>query len=267
MRRTYAALHHVTGLQTVVLDLLCRYVNVVRRREIVIVARTEEAITVWHYFQHAVGRNDVCEVELRNSRSCGLRLHHYGLVCWHRRRHVVKHVVRRYGSLIFYRQVHYGDEVCAVAWVAFPNSVCDGVTLVFRVFVVCVYLCLKLRKELLMLFVILCVCCVHVGFRDEVCWCFCGCCCLFFSLVCACAVHFVCNCCVFCCFRRVFFQPSRLLYCRKQFKFSFRLSSSMLRNCHQLFFKRKFVCVVGRVCVFLEQCGLGGVLFVSPVFL
>ena len=64
-RRTDTALHHVAGLESVLLYLLLGYIDVVGASEIVVVARTEETVALGHDFEKALGHKDAVEVETR----------------------------------------------------------------------------------------------------------------------------------------------------------------------------------------------------------
>ena len=69
-RRTYGAVYHVTRLQTVGFDLCRRYIDIVGRGEVVVVAGTDESIAIGQYLKHAVSRDDIVEFIFRGS--CGL---------------------------------------------------------------------------------------------------------------------------------------------------------------------------------------------------
>ena len=60
--RTDDAFHHVAGLQAEELDLRLRHVDVVRRGQVVVVGRTQEAVAVLHDFQYAGAGQDVIEL-------------------------------------------------------------------------------------------------------------------------------------------------------------------------------------------------------------
>ena len=76
-----------------------------------------------------------------------LRLRHH--VCG-----VVEYVVSRNHALILDRQVNDGYEFGSVSRVTFPHTVCQSLTLLVGVFVVCVYFCLELCNEILVRIVV-----------------------------------------------------------------------------------------------------------------
>ena len=59
---TYMALDYVACLQSVMLHLGVGNIDIVRRREVIVVAGAQEAVTVLHDFEHAIGSDDVGEV-------------------------------------------------------------------------------------------------------------------------------------------------------------------------------------------------------------
>ena len=61
--RTHAATDGVAGFETVLAYLLGRDVDIVGRREVVVVARTEESVAVWHHLEHAFGIDNPFVVE------------------------------------------------------------------------------------------------------------------------------------------------------------------------------------------------------------
>ena len=60
--RAYGALHYIAGLETVVLDLRLRHIDVVGRGQVVVVARAQEAIAVGHDLEQAAALEYVVEV-------------------------------------------------------------------------------------------------------------------------------------------------------------------------------------------------------------
>ncbi len=65
MRRTHLAAHGVTRLQVKLADLRRRNIDVVRAGQVVVVRRTEEAISIWQYFQHTFGEDVALFLALR----------------------------------------------------------------------------------------------------------------------------------------------------------------------------------------------------------
>ncbi len=127
MGRTDGTLYDVAGLQAVFLDLLGRYVHIVGRREVVVVRAAEEAVAVGEALQHAVGGDDLLEVELRTT--ClgiinGLCL--LGLMAGG----TVEHIECGDGTVVLDGDVDDGDEVGTVAGIAHPYTF--GVDLVGR---------------------------------------------------------------------------------------------------------------------------------------
>ena len=63
VRRTDVTRYHVSRLEPVFLDDVRCDVHIVGRRKVVVVARAQEAVAVGHHFEHAIGRDEVGEVE------------------------------------------------------------------------------------------------------------------------------------------------------------------------------------------------------------
>ena len=133
MGRTHGAGHHVARLQAVALDLLRADVDIVGRRQVVVVAGAQESVAVLQYLQHTIACDEVGKVELlttaRRVIVVAVSGHHrlWGSLC-HR---TVEDVECRDGSTVLNRQVDNGDEVGTVARVALPNAIgCRGGLLV-----------------------------------------------------------------------------------------------------------------------------------------
>ncbi len=52
-RSAYCCFHDIAGLQTISLDLLRSQIHIIRRGQIIVVARTQEAISFGHYFKQS----------------------------------------------------------------------------------------------------------------------------------------------------------------------------------------------------------------------
>ena len=59
VRRTYITVNHITSFQAIFLYLLRRYIYIVGRGQVVIVARTKETITIGNYLKYTVALDDV----------------------------------------------------------------------------------------------------------------------------------------------------------------------------------------------------------------
>ena len=81
-----------------------------------------------------------------------LRLNHGFCTCTDRRHRTVEDVEAWYGTLVFYRQVNNGDEVCAVARVARPDAVDYYVMVTIFRLVVGIDLSLQLCNEIIVVF-------------------------------------------------------------------------------------------------------------------
>ena len=140
MRRAHVTLHNVARFKAVALDLIGCNIDVVGRREVVIVAWTEEAIAIRHDFKDAICWNNVRKVEVFTHISC--RIH--GRILIFRRRNptisrhcrIVEHVVIGNRSLVFYRDIKHCNKVGSIAGVAFPNAIGNRFTCIGRCFVV-----------------------------------------------------------------------------------------------------------------------------------
>ena len=66
MGRTHGAIHHIAGLQTILLNLLGRYVDIIGRRQVVIVGTAEESVAVGEALEHAIAGDEIAKVVLRH---------------------------------------------------------------------------------------------------------------------------------------------------------------------------------------------------------
>ena len=140
MWRTNGTIYHIARLQSVALNLLRTYVDIVGRRQVVIVARAQETVTVLQQFQYAVACNQVVEIIFFATTRCvvcSAFSSNYRLLslCYR----TVKDVERRNGGTVLNGQVDYGNEVCTVARITFPYAVQRG-----NVLLLCVHLFLQL---------------------------------------------------------------------------------------------------------------------------
>ena len=60
-RRTHETVHHITCLQTIMLDLLQRHIHIIGRWQVVVITAAKETVVV-HCFQHTAYTDDVVEV-------------------------------------------------------------------------------------------------------------------------------------------------------------------------------------------------------------
>ena len=59
MWRADVTLYNIARFKPETLNLVGCNINVIRRRQIVVVARAKEAIAIWHNFENAIGCDNV----------------------------------------------------------------------------------------------------------------------------------------------------------------------------------------------------------------
>ena len=150
--RSHGALHHVASLQSIAFHEVVGYVDVVGRRKVVVVARTQEAVAVGHNFEYTVGFDEVVEVEIRAFRRLTDHRLHWLNGLLHANRRIVENVVGRQCAVVFDGNIDNGDEIGAVARVACPHLV-DGFADLVR-FVVGIDFCLQLCQQILVLAIV-----------------------------------------------------------------------------------------------------------------
>ena len=99
--RTHPTLYYIARFQTIFLHLLCRNIHIVRRRKIVVIARTKETVAVGHNFEHAI-----CRYQVREVVSGLCRLHGFWLLIAgirHSIGGIIEDVVVRQRALVFDR--------------------------------------------------------------------------------------------------------------------------------------------------------------------
>ena len=134
MRRTHACFNNITCLQAIAAYLVIGDINIIGRREVVVITGTEESIAVGHDFQYAISRNKIREIEW-----LGFFLLFFFFIYLRHRRHLfrslllllerrtrrglVEHVVVRSDTLVFYREINNCDVICTISWITIPNAV------------------------------------------------------------------------------------------------------------------------------------------------
>ena len=169
MWRAHVTLHNVASFKTIALNLVGCNVDVIGRREIVIVAWTEETIAVRHDLKDAISRNNIREVELFTHIPrhvhwrIGIVIHRCATVSRHGR--IIEHVVIRNRSLVFDRNIKHSNEIGSVARVSFPYAVGNYFTLFVNGLVVSLYLSLQLGNEFFIGYT------RSFGWLSRTCWC------------------------------------------------------------------------------------------------